>query len=133
MYVGAWENQKTDDIIAKWGREMYENDWFGNFGTFTFPDGESIVDGGIRFYNEVKAIASANMGKTVLIAAHAAVIRSFWAKICGISPENIANELPFATNASYSICFYDGNELIPDKYSVDEHLTQVGITCVRMN
>ena len=133
MYVGAWENQKTDDIITKWGREMYENDWFGNFGTFTFPEGESIVNGGLRFYNEVKAIAEYNLGKTILIAAHAAVIRAFWAKISGISPENIAKELPFATNASYSICFYDGKELIPDKYSLDEHLTEVGITRVRMN
>ena len=133
MYVGAWENQKTDDIITKWGREMYENDWFGNFGTFTFPEGESIVDGGVRFYNEVKAIAEDNVGKTILIAAHAAVIRAFWAKISGILPENIAKELPFATNASYSICFYDENELIPDKYSLDEHLTEVGITRVRMN
>lgn len=132
IYVGAWENRSFQEIVDKWGREMYENEWFNNFGLFTFPEGESIIDGGIRFYNELKAICEENMGKTLLIAAHAAVIRSFWAKISGILPENIAKNLPFPTNASYSIAYYDGNKFIPDEYSCDAHLGEVGITKVKM-
>ena len=132
IYVGAWENRTVDEIIAKWGREAYENDWFGNFGLFTFPEGESIIDGGNRFYDEIKLISLENVGKTVLITAHAAVIRSFWAKISGILPENITKELPFPTNASYSIAYFDGTEIVPVEYSCDAHLTSVGITKVKM-
>jgi len=47
LYVGAWENMKVDDIILKWGREAYEK-WIDSFGTFTFPNGESVCDGGQR-------------------------------------------------------------------------------------
>ena len=132
IYVGDWENRTFEEIIEKWGREMYEKEWFGNFGLFRFPDGESIIEGGNRFYDELKSICSENMGKTLLIAAHAAVIRSFWAKISGILPENLANELPFPTNASYSVAYFDGENFTPDEYSIDSHLASVGITKVKM-
>ena len=132
IYVGAWENMKTDDILSKWGREVFENEWLGNFGLFTFPEGESIINGGKRFFDEVRRICIENKGKTVLIAAHAAVIRSFWGIISGILPENLANELPFSTNASYSIAYFDGNNFIPMEYSCDNHLSEVGITAVKL-
>ena len=132
IYVGAWENMKIEDIIAKWGREMYENEWFGSFGTFRFPDGESIAEGGERFYKEVKAICEANIGKTILISAHAAVIRAFWAIISNISWEDVADQLPFASNASFSVAYYENGKITPNKYSSDEHLSVVGITKVKL-
>lgn len=128
MYVGEWENMKFDDIIAKWGREEYEEKWKNNFGTFRFPSGESIEEGGIRFYNEIMRICNENEGKTILIAAHAAVIRAFWAIISGISWENLAKVYPFSTNASYSVAYFDGNKITPESYSNDSHLSSVGIT-----
>lgn len=132
MYVGAWEGRTVDDIIAKWGRDIFENDWLANFGTFTFPNGESIVDGGRRFYNEILRIGNENQGKTILVTAHAAVIRSFWALISNISPDTIADKLPFASNASYSICFLENGKITPFKYSIEEHLSEVGITKVKL-
>ena len=132
MFVGDWEGLPVTEIIERWGREAFENDWHGNFGTFTFPGGEFIQDGAERFYNCVMEIARDNLGKTIIIAAHAAVIRAFWAKICHIPWENIVNELPFPTNASYSVCFYENETIIPDKYSVDDHLIEVGITRVKV-
>ena len=132
MYVGDWENMKIDDIIEKWGREVYENDWFANFGTFQFPNGESIKDGGYRFYNEIMKICKQNTGKTILISAHAAVIRAFWGIITGIKWEKLAETTPFPSNASYSIAYFDGVNLIPSEYSCDEHLTEVGITKVKL-
>ncbi len=130
MYVGEWENMRFDDIMAKWGREEYEEKWKNNFGTYRFPGGESVEEGGIRFYNEILRIAFENPGKTVLIAAHAAVIRAFWAIISGISWENLAKTYSFATNASYSVAYFDGQRMIPDSYSNDAHLKIVGITDV---
>ena len=132
LYVGEWENLFVNEIIERWGREVYENQWFGNFGTFKFPSGEAVSEGGIRFYNELVRISKDNPGKTVLISAHAAVIRAFWGYISGISWSELADKLPFPTNASYSIAYFDGETIIPDKYSCDEHLVDVGITKVKM-
>jgi broad specificity phosphatase PhoE len=131
-YLGAWEGQTMDNVIAKWGREAVEIDWLGNFGLFTFPDGEKIMDAGRRFYNEILRISEANQGKTVLIAAHAAVIRAFWSMISDIKPENIADELPFPSNASYSICYFENGKIVPFEYSIDEHLAEIGITKVKL-
>ncbi|MBQ8303246.1 MAG: histidine phosphatase family protein [Clostridia bacterium] len=132
IYVGEWEGMKIEDIISKWGREVYENDWFGHFGTFRFPGGESIKEGGERFYKEVYKIAKDNQGKTILITAHAAVIRAFWAIISDIPWEKVAEILPFASNASFSVAFFENDTLLPDTYSYDEHLAEVGITKVKL-
>ena len=129
-YVGLWENQAKDDIIAKWGREMFEIYWSEHFGTFVFPEGESIEEAGKRFYNEILSICRENKGKTILITAHAAVIRAFWGIISGISWEKIADTIPFSSNASYSIAYFDGENVIPGEYSIDDHLSEVGITKV---
>lgn len=70
--------------------------------------------------------------KTILISSHAAIIRSFWAIISGIAFENIAQVLPFATNASYSVCYLKNGKFEPFSYSNDEHLIDVGITKVNL-
>ena len=57
-YVGAWEGMNVDDILQKWGREVFVNQWKNNFGLFQFPDGESIKGAGQRFYNELMLICS---------------------------------------------------------------------------
>ena len=132
VYLGAWEGKTISSIIENWGREAVEKDWLGNFGCFTFPDGEAIMSAGVRFHREVLEIAKENKGKTILIATHAAVIRAFWAIISNISPEMIVDNLPFATNASYSICLYQNDKIQPLKYSVDDHLMNVGITKVNL-
>lgn len=132
IFVGDWEGLRVSEILEKWGREAFEDQWHGHFGTFTFPNGEFIQDGGRRFYNKVLEIAGKNEGKTIIITAHAAVIRAFWAIISGIKWENVVSELPFATNASFSVCYYDGKDIKPDLYSYDDHLVKVGITRVKV-
>ncbi len=129
LYVGLWEGLHVSDIIEGWGN-TFKDDWHGGFGTFVFPEGEAVMDGGRRFYEAVLDIAKRHRGKTVLVAAHAAVIRAFWSIISKIAPENIVNELPFPTNASYSICELSGDTLIPVEYSCDKHLVEIGITGV---
>ena len=174
-YVGAWEGMNVDDILQKWGREVFVDQWKNNFGLFQFPDGESIKEAGERFYNELMlicsridskilvnnvkndTISSLNDGKTdilgpflddcsvdkkdlaiipenvtILIASHAAVIRSFWSIISGVSFDELADKIPFPTNASYSICYYKNGKLSPYEYSNDDHLSEVGITKVNL-
>lgn len=131
-FAGEWEGKNVDELIEIWGMEMFADQWKARFGLFTFPAGESIKAAGIRFYNEILAISRQNQGKTILIAAHAAVIRAFWAIISGVAWENVADTIPFATNASYSVLTFDGKKFIPLEYSNDEHLLGVGITKVNL-
>ena len=131
-YVGKWENMNVDQLIEIWGREMFADQWKARFGEFKFPDGESIKEAGERFYAEVFKISSENEGKTILICAHAAVIRAFWAIISGLEWADVADKIPFATNASYSILTFDGSKFSPISYSNDTQLSEVAITKVNL-
>ncbi len=130
LFVGDWENLKVSEIIERYGEDAFHQKWHCGFGTFVFPGGESVQGGCDRFYSAVRDIATKNEGKTVLIAAHAAVIRAFYARLLGIPPERIADEIPFPSNASYSIVSFDGTIFSPVEYSCDSHLADVGITKV---
>ena len=130
IFCGEWEGMVCSDIEKKYGK-LYTYDWPNRFGTFVFPGGESSIDCGNRFYKEVLKISQENNGKTVLIVAHGAVIRMFWAIIAGILPEDVSEKLPFATNASVSYADFDGKSFIPREYSIDSHLSGVGITSIK--
>lgn len=127
IFVGEWENMTCDAIIEKYG-DLYRVGWLQEYGNFSFPSGESTIDAGKRFLNELSTIAKDNLGKTILVASHGAVIRSFWALISGISSDEISAKLPFASNASVSIVEFDGTSFTPKAYSQDSHLSDIGIT-----
>ena len=63
----------------------------------------------------------------ILVVSHAASIRAFWGKISGFRSEDVCSNVPFPTNASYSIFDYDIKEgkFTPIAYSVDEHLADL--------
>ncbi len=96
-----------------------------DFFRFTLPNGESVAHSGRRFLREILRIAKAHEGKTVLVAAHGAVIRCFWALMCNTPLAEATEKHPYASNSSYSIAYYDGEKLIPGEYSCDSHLTSV--------
>ena len=121
LQAGIWEGMKVEDIIAKYPHEFLDL-WRAEFGTTTIPGGENVQDGANRFYNAVMEIAKENVGKTVLITAHAAVIRGFWGKITKTAPECLAGAFDYPTNASVSVFYFDGEELQAGKYSHDAHL-----------
>ena len=123
LYLGDWEGRDVDELIKN-ESELFIEGWQKKFGTFSIPNGEVVWQGGQRFASEVEKIAKAHVGETVLITAHAAVIRVFWGIISGIKPEELADAIKFPTNASYSIAEYDGKRITPVKYSVDGHITE---------
>ena len=127
VMLGKWEGRFAVDVIEEYG-DVYEKDWLGGFGTFRFPGGESTREGGLRFYEECLRIAEENEGKTILITSHAAVIRAFFSLVLEIPPEEVASSLPFPSNASYSEVFFENGRFKSGKYSVDEHLKDVGVT-----
>lgn len=121
IFLGEWEGMDVDELKTNHYNEFVV-EWLGKFGTFVFPGGESVIHAGTRFRDEVKRIAEANPGKTIIITAHAAVIRAFWCIISGIEPEKMGETIPFPNNASYSTVIYDGERFIPDRFSVDDHI-----------
>ena len=125
--LGDWEGKKVAEVIVEYG-DMYDKDWLLGYGTFRFPGGESTIEAGERFLAECSRIAEENDGKTVLVTAHAAVIRSFFSLVMNIPPEEVAGKLPFPTNASFSEVFYEGGKFTSGRFSVDDHLCNVGIT-----
>ena len=101
--VGAWEGICVDEVEKIWG-DMYTVGWCQGFGTFKFPDGEDVMESGLRFYRAVEKIAKSHLGETVLIATHAGVLRAFWAIISGfsvpISKTGASTALPTTFNCS---------------------------------
>ena len=116
IYLGDWENRLVDELVNN-EYDKFVVGWKENFGTFTVPGGESVIGAGTRFYNEVLRIARENEGKTILITAHAAVIRVFWCIINQIRPEDMASAYPFPKNASHTTAIFDGERIIPGVYS----------------
>ncbi len=127
IYLGEWENQAVDDIIAEYG-EKFTVEWREHFGVFTSPSGESVPQLRERIHAAVVDIARAHLGQTVIITTHAAAIRALWGKISNIAPEDLAGAFPFPSNASYSVMEYDGERLCPISYSIDSHLADMCTT-----
>ena len=120
MYSKAETAQKNAEELEKEYPEEFMVGWHQNFGTCKTPGGESVPEVAERIYAEVLKIAGENIGKTVLIACHAAAIRSFWGKITDTKPENVCGSIPFPKNTSFSVVEFDGKRLIPVAYGAEE-------------
>ena len=123
VYCGEWEGVRFADLKAK-DPEGYAV-FTADFIRCTLPNGESVLDSGRRFMAELRRIAAANEGKTVLVVAHGAVIRAFWALIVNVPFDEVNERLPYPSNSSYSIVYCDGETFTPEAYSCDAHLTSV--------
>jgi len=121
LYFGDWENASV-----LWLKEEHHDEfmigWRANFGTFTAPNGESVIQMAERMASGLENIAREHVGENILVASHAAAIRALWGKISGFKPAEWADAFPFPTNASFSVIEYDGTDLKPISYSNDEHL-----------
>ena len=124
LYFGNWENASVPMLKEKF-HEQFMIGWRQNFGTFTAPEGESVVAMAERMVSGLEKIAALHLGKTILVTSHAAAIRALWGKISGYAPSEWAEAFPFPTNASYSVLEYDGVALKPVSYSNDSHLGEL--------
>ena len=124
LYFGNWENASVLMLKEKF-HEQFMIGWRQNFGTFTAPEGESVVAMAERMVLGLEKIAALHLGETVLVTSHAAAIRALWGKISGHAPSEWAEAFPFPTNASYSVLEYDGVALKPISYSNDSHLGEL--------
>lgn len=116
--IGKWECRRIDELEKEYPVEFLIG-WHQNFGTCKTPGGESVPETAERIYAAVMDIAAQNRGKTVLIACHAAAIRSFWGKITGTKAEDVCASIPFPKNASFTVVEFDGERLIPIQYGAE--------------
>ena len=121
LYFGEWENASVA-YLKEEHHEEFMIGWRQNFGTFTAPDGESVVHMAERMAEGLKNIARTHVGESILVASHAAAIRALWGKISGYEPSEWAGAYPFSTNASYSVLECENGVLKPVSYSNDGHL-----------
>ena len=124
LYFGNWENASVL-MLKEHFHEQFMIGWRQNFGTFTAPQGESVVEMAERMADGLKKAAGKHRGENILVTSHAAAIRALWGKISGLEPKEWASAYPFPTNASYSVLELDGDTLIPVSYSNDEHLGEL--------
>jgi len=121
VYIGKWENSKIEDIERDYAEEFTVG-WKQNFGIFTPPNGEPVMAAAERFYDALLGIAKKHEGECMLITAHAAVIRAFYAKLIGVAPEKVTEEVDFPYNASVTTVYFDGEKLIGGEFSHYNHL-----------
>lgn len=121
LYFGGWENASVA-YLKEEHHEEFMVGWRQNFGTFTAPDGESVVHMAERMAEGLINIARTHVGANILVASHAAAIRALWGKISGYKPSEWADAYPFPTNASYSVLECKNGVLRPISYSNDGHL-----------
>jgi probable phosphoglycerate mutase len=124
LYFGDWENASVS-YLKEHHHEQFMIGWRQNFGTFTAPNGESVVEMAERMAEGLRICACAHPGGNILVASHAAAIRALWGKISGLEPCEWADAYPFPTNASYSVIEYDNGVLRPVSYSNDAHLGEL--------
>ena len=120
IFLGDWEAQGAAELRAN-KDPLFEN-FCHRFGYFVTPNGEDIWSLGERIYRAAERVVAENPGKNILIAAHAAAIRMFFAKLLGYGKDEVSTMLPFPTNASFSVCEYDGSRFVPLEFSRDEHI-----------
>ena len=120
IYMGLWEGMPIDTIRERW-QDKFDIEWRQKFGECTPPGGEKVTDAAKRIYNKLLSIAREHEGK-ILVTTHAALIRALWGYVNGLMPCDWGESYFFPTNASASLLGYDGERLIPIRYSFDDYL-----------
>ena len=113
----------TFDEIAERYPEEY-NVWKTDFSNAHCPEGESASDVYRRIKKATLRVAEENEGKTLLIAAHATVIRAVECFAHGYG-ENEMGKVYFPHNASINIFEYENGKLSPKETNIVEHLGEL--------
>ena len=120
LYIGDWEGLTVYELIEKYG-ELFTVGWQKHFGSFKAPGGESVEQLANRVHAALVEIAKKHKdGEKILVATHAAAIRSLYGKISGFAPDEVADKIPFPLNASFTRIVYDGEKLLPISYSKEK-------------
>ena len=118
LFVGEIEGKYFKDFAEEYPEdiEIWRND-IDNID-FKRHGGELIPELQKRFYDAVLKVTKENDGKTVAIASHATAIRTFIAKVKGISVQ----AQPWPENASVTVAEYENGVFTLKLISYNKHL-----------
>ena len=119
IFAGKWEGQRVEDIM-EWYADDFEV-WKSDMGNSRPTDGESTRELGERILARAREVVAENEGKTVVVATHAAAIRALMA-MCSGKEFSVMQDIPFVSNASYSVLVVDGERFEFTEVSCDDHL-----------
>ncbi len=119
IFAGEWEGMKFDDLLETYAEDFLV--WRTDIGNARCTGGESSRELGERIFSRIKKIVGENDGKTVAVATHAAAIRSLMA-MCSGDDFSVMRDIPFVSNASYSVLSADNGEFKFTEVSCDDHL-----------
>lgn len=119
IYAGEWEGRTFDELASVYAHDYTV--WRTDIGNSRCTGGESARELGERMQAKIREIAKENEGKTVAVATHAAAIRSLMA-ICSENGFDGMKDIPFVSNASYSVIKVENDELLFTETSLDDHL-----------
>jgi len=121
LNVGHWTHNTISEIAERFPEETatYRS---GN-GYFRIEGGECYAEMIGRMDYELRRIARAHWGKTVLVGSHGGAIRSLlvnWTK----TPVDNFKTAPFCSNASITVAEFDGREFTPKVIGFTGHLKE---------
>lgn len=122
IMAGQWEGMVFSQI-----RETYPEEfriWCEDFSNAVCPGGESVRQMQKRFVDEVRRIAEAHPGQSVMIFAHATVLRAFCA-YCKKAEGAAFQAIGYPSNASLSIATYEDGEFSMVDYSIDHYMGEL--------
>jgi broad specificity phosphatase PhoE len=119
IFAGEWEGRAFDELQQTYVHDFWV--WRNDIGNSRCTGGESTREVGERMLQMMKKIVNENEGKTVVVTTHAAAIRSLMA-ICSGKDFSVMKEIPFVTNASYSVLEVNGDSFDFVEVSRAEHL-----------
>lgn len=119
IFGGEWEGKKFDDLIKEYPEEY--GVWLNDVGKSRATGGESMAEVSARMNGEIDRIAALHPNQTVLIASHAAAIRTVCARALGIPVERL-REVDWVRNASISTFLYEDGKLMVERLNDTAHL-----------
>lgn len=120
--AGKWEGISFDDLAVNYADDY--NVWLTDIGNACCTGGESVKQLGKRIMDELTAIASANDGKTIVIATHATPIRVMQTLVQYGNLDNMKS-VSWVTNASVTTFEYENGVWRCVKVSQDAHLSDL--------
>ncbi|MBE7087606.1 MAG: histidine phosphatase family protein [Clostridiales bacterium] len=119
IYSPLWDDINFKDILKKFREDFLV--WINDFESSRCTNGESVKEVGDRVYNFLTLLAKQNEGKTILVTSHATPIRTFLARVKGVSP----NVLKWVSNASVSVFNFEYDTWSCEKVGYDDHLANL--------
>lgn len=115
---GDWEGLTYEEINKVWPEEI--SNFFGAPENLSIPNGETFMQLAERSVNRLKGIISENNGKTVVVVAHGAVIRSMLATLMHIPLHYLWSIRQ--DNTAVNVLRFDGDYVMVETINNTAHL-----------